>query len=83
MSKPQLHVTIKSPDTVLYSGDAVILSSENTVGKFDILPNHSNFISLITTEVTLVNLNKKTQNFLFTAGVIKCKDNEISIFIGI
>ncbi|MEX0895402.1 MAG: hypothetical protein WDZ94_00510 [Patescibacteria group bacterium] len=83
MQLSQLRITINSPEAVLFEGEAVSVTSENTIGTFDILPNHTNFISIISNSLTLVRQNKKTENFSFASGVIQCKNNVVTVYVGV
>lgn len=42
-----LNVKILSPTQTIYDGPALSVSSTNSSGKFDILPYHANFITLV------------------------------------
>jgi F0F1-type ATP synthase epsilon subunit len=53
MTQQVMTVTILSPETTLYEGTVVSLSCINKAGQFDILPFHSNFISLIYQSITV------------------------------
>jgi len=44
---------------VFFEGEAESVSSENQLGKFDVLPQHANFISLIFNEVIIVTPKKE------------------------
>jgi F0F1-type ATP synthase epsilon subunit len=68
---------------VFFEGDAEAVSSENQLGKFDILPYHSNFISLIFNELIIITPKKERIVYRFEKGVIKVKKNEVTIFLGL
>ena len=40
-----------TPKQTLFEGDAVSISSVNSQGKFDILAQHANFITLVETRI--------------------------------
>ncbi len=42
-----IRVRARSREEVTFEGEALALTSVNDKGKFDVLPNHANFISLI------------------------------------
>lgn len=46
-NKPKLTVSILSPQQILYQGPALSVSSKNSSGKFDILPEHANMVTFI------------------------------------
>lgn len=66
-----------------YRGSAVAISSLNKVGKFDILPKHTNFISIISKRLTVHLLDKKTIDYEFRRGVIEVSDNLVKVFLGL
>lgn len=90
MAKPkvseQINVTLFwSPNTgkAGYQGPAYAVSSENALGKFDVLPEHTNFISLIFNKLSIVTLGKRKIDFQFKRGVLEVSDNNVKIFLGI
>ncbi len=65
-----------------FQGKARAISSKNHLGKFDILPNHTNFISLIFDTLTLY-LPRGKINYKFKRGVLEVSDNKVRIFLGL
>ncbi len=47
MPSPTLHVRIISPQQLLLDTEASSISSKNSLGNFDILAQHANFITLV------------------------------------
>ena len=66
-----------------FSGEAWAVSSANKVGKFDILPHHSNFITQVFDNLTIHTLEKKDLNFKFARGVLEVSQDQVKIFLGI
>ena len=66
-----------------FQGSAAAISSENKVGKFDILPEHTNFISLIFNKLTIHTLDKKKLEYKFSRGVLEVSENQVRVFLGI
>lgn len=91
MSKPAiqptdqtLKVKILSPNKTYFDGDAKSLSATNNVGKFDILPEHHNFISLLTTGDIVVKLpNNQEKSFTVSGGLLRIKSNVLTVFLDI
>src|SRR5262245_45217339 len=77
----KIHVLVRNRTRVLFDADVRSLSSHNDTGKFDILPEHSNFISLITSPLILRAVDGKTHEIPFTKGMLKVKDNTIHCYI--
>ena len=78
----QLSITIKNSEKTLFEGAAFAVSSVSNVGKFDVLPTHANFIALIKESVTIHWENQKPQIIPIEAGVIKVKENNVKIILG-
>lgn len=85
MDKLQLSITIKDSEKTIFDGFARAVSSISNVGKFDVLPNHANFIALIQEQITVYDLdpNKKPQIVPVEEGVMKVKENEIKVILGV
>ena len=66
-----------------YQGKVAAVSSENKVGKFDILPGHTNFISLIFNKLTVHTLTKKKVDYAFKRGVLEVSENSVKVFLGL
>ncbi len=81
MATQTLHVRIISPQKILYEGDALSVSSKNSAGKFDILAEHVNFITLIENNPIIVHLpEKKVLNFNFPLSIIYTAKNAVNIY---
>lgn len=79
----QLQVKIVNAAGVLYEGPAASISSINNTGPFDILPLHTNFISLIKEKVTLRLKDGSNREFaLDDVGLIRNRANVVNIFLG-
>lgn len=66
-----------------FEGKAEAVSSQNQLGKFDILPGHANFITFIFQELTLYFKNKEKISFRFERGILEVSENEVNIFLGV
>lgn len=82
-SNSLLNVEVLDPGHILFKGSAQAISSTNPQGNFDILPNHSHFISLIKKQVVILLQNGKTKKFEIDQGVIRCFDNNVEIYVGL
>lgn len=68
---------------VFYQGEAQSISSQNQLGKFDVLPKHTNFITLIFDELTIVTLKGEKITYHFKRGVLEVTKNKVNIFLGL
>lgn len=81
MSNPTLHVRILSPQQLILDSEATSVSSKNSEGPFDILPQHANFITLIENSPIKVRLpDKKSLSFTFPTAIILVKENNVDIY---
>jgi F0F1-type ATP synthase epsilon subunit len=79
----QLSVVIKKPQRIEFKGVAKAITSVNSKGKFDVLPYHENFISLIKDSVTVHLDDKNIKTYDLKNGVLKVNGNTVTILIGI
>lgn len=66
-----------------FKGEAEAVSSQNQLGKFDILPQHTNFITLIFDNLTIHTPDKEKISYKFKRGVLEVSDNKVNIFLGV
>ena len=80
-SPMKIRVTVRNRTQVVFDGEVKSVSSKNDTGIFDILPEHSNFISLISSPLIVRKLDGQKQEIPFKNGIIKVKDNAIHCYI--
>ena len=78
-----LQISILSPDKAVYLGWAEAVTCKNEKGEFDILPLHSNFISLIDDYITIHLQGGKTLRMNIGRGLLKAIENKIMILLNI
>lgn len=84
MPNPLLNIKIISRKEDLELGECLSLSSVNSRGKFDILPEHANFITLIKDHPITVRLkDNSSQTFNFPTAIIHTQDNLVKIYTDI
>jgi len=66
-----------------FKGKATVVSSENRLGKFDILPQHINFATLIFNFLTIETPEKEKITHNFKRGVLLVKENRVTVFLGV
>lgn len=85
MPTDTLHIRIISPQKLIHEGKAYAVSSENSKGKFDILPSHANFVTLIENHPILIRPTEKAPKtqiiaFNFSLAVISVAENYVNIY---
>ena len=78
-----LSVTVKGPIKQEFQGEAISVTSLNKVGKFDVLPFHANFITLIREYVIIEQQDKKKITFPLQSGIMKVFEDKVNILIGV
>lgn len=81
--KNSIKVTILNAESVLYDKEAAALTSFNDEGKFDILPYHANFISIIKKSIIVHEVNGSEKEFSLEVAVLKAYENTIQVYLGI
>lgn len=80
----ELHVKISSPEKELFNGVAYSISSVNSTGKFDILPGHANFITVIeNSPIILRQKNGAKQDFTYPMAILSVASNQVNIYTNI
>ncbi len=78
----EIYIRVASPEKVIWEGEAFAVSSKNSQGKFDILPQHTIFLTIVEDHpIKISNQKKKTlQEFKFKKAVVYNRNNEVSIY---
>ena len=78
----KIHVTVRNRTKVLFDDDAKSITSKNDTGEFDVLPEHSNFISLISNPVIIRSLDGQKHEITFSSnGLMKVKDGNVHCYV--
>jgi len=81
MANLTLNVRIISPKEDLFNGTALSVSSENSSGKFDILPQHANFITLIQNSPIVIRTGEgKDLSYNFPLAIVHTAENQVRIY---
>ncbi len=80
---PTFKTLIMNTEKILYDGEANSVTSENDTAKFDILPGHTNFISIIKNYLILVTNTGETKKFELEQGIVMVYKNVVKIYLGI
>lgn len=77
-----LNVRIVSPRESVFEGPALSVSSVNSVGPFDILPEHAKFVTLVENKPLVLRLpSKEKKEFSFTLAIIHVHENRVDVYI--
>jgi F0F1-type ATP synthase epsilon subunit len=77
-----LKIKISSPGKVIWEGEAFSVSSKNSQGKFDILPHHANFLTIVEDQPLKISNQKRQvlQEFRFPRALIYNRNNQVAVY---
>ncbi|MFW8746144.1 hypothetical protein ACOI9R_39015, partial [Mesorhizobium japonicum] len=81
VTNTQLKVIARAPFHVYYEGLAQTVSAENSVGKFDILPGHADFFSVMMPCEVVIETDNNTINFTISGGIVGVREDEVMLFV--
>lgn len=77
----EMNVIARAPFHLYYEGPAESVTAINAVGKFDVLPGHADFFSMLDAgEVVIVTASDQVV-FNVHNGIITVRDNEVMLFV--
>jgi len=79
----ELTVRIETPESVVWEGHASAVSSKNSAGVFDILPDHTNLITLVEGAPITIVTSVGDKSFTFAKAVISVRENIVSVYADI
>ena len=74
-------VDIISPDSVIYSGEATLVSLPGSKGAFEILQNHAAIISTLEKGKIKIKNGEKEEFFEISGGLVECRKNQVNILV--
>lgn len=74
-----MQVDIITPDTVLFSGEASVVTLPGVNGAFQILNNHAPIISALAKGNVVVKNNEGEKTFAIQSGIVEVLKNKIVI----
>jgi len=76
-----ISIMIQSPDAIVWQGEALSLTSTNSEGDFDIMPDHARFMSIIeNVPIIIYKEGGEEQIFTFDSAVLFFEDNNAKIY---
>jgi len=76
-----LQVIARAPFHIYFEGEAQVISAENKVGPFDILPDHADFFSMLKPCEIKIETDEDTISFNTSNGIISVQNNEVLLFV--
>lgn len=76
-----IKVKVFSPQKILFEGQAKAISSKNSRGKFDILPGHANFITLIEkNNLEIYKEDGKIETIPLNEAIVLTQNNIVTVY---
>jgi len=82
-SNETLKVTVRDRRKIMFDGNVWSLSSINSVGEFDVLPEHANFVSLIKDKVIINKDSPNEKVFTIDSGLVSVDETGVNVYVGI
>jgi F0F1-type ATP synthase epsilon subunit len=83
MSDTLLSVVVRDENGEAFQGEVTSISSSNEKGPFDMLYEHTNFITLIREKLVLGLPSGQTKEFTLESGILRCFSSQVEIFLGV
>lgn len=74
-------VDIISPDNLIFSGEATLVSLPGSKGSFEILPNHAAIISTLEKGRVKVATSDGDKFFDVNGGLVEFRDNKLNVLV--
>lgn len=78
-----IDLRVRNRENLIFSGSVLSVTSFNVSGRFDILPNHANFISLIDKFLMYKELNGNQRELEIKNGLMRVIEGKVDVFLGI
>ena len=78
-----MHVKVYSPFKVYFDEAAESISAVNQTGPFDILPQHHNFMTLLSPCELSIRIAGKEQKIRISRGIMHVKADQVIVFLDV
>lgn len=76
-------VKVYSPFQVYYNNPAYSVTAVNGTGKFDILPGHKNFLTLLLPGEVIVRGKRDEEKLKIDRGIMHVHEDEVTVFLDV
>ena len=83
MSSDIFELEVQSRGGIIFKDKVVSITSFNETGKFDVLAEHANFISLITKSLIIRSEKGEVKKINFDNALIRVRQNRAEVYIGV
>lgn len=83
MADKTINLLMMTPERKIFEGQVLSISCQNELGKLDILPEHSNFMSMIEDEIFIRDLMGKEKKIPVEQAIIQVLKDMVVILMNI
>ena len=76
-----MNLEIVSPEKIIYSGKAEVVTLPGLSGSFTILNRHAPIVSVLKKGVVRYSINGKNEEMIINGGFVEMKKNNVSVCI--
>lgn len=82
-AEPSMQVKVYSPFRIYYDKQAQSISATNATGPFDVLPQHHNFLTLLTAGEIVIRTKDLEHKIRISRGVMHVKSDQVIVFLDV
>jgi F0F1-type ATP synthase epsilon subunit len=79
-TQDKLKVVVRRPTTLEWEGEAWGVSSNNKLGPFDVLPEHTQYVGMIS-DYVVVHRAEGDKRYTISTALMKVEDNVVEIWL--
>ena len=76
-------IQVRDRNGLLFDGDVRGVTSYNSKGMFDLLPVHSNFITILRKKLVLHKIDGSKQEINIDSAIMRVLLNNVEVFVGV
>lgn len=77
----KLHVTLRTPTSTLFDGEAQVLRLKTDLGRMEILPNHATLVGTILYSKVFIRHGDKEEKFIIRQGSVAVDGNKNAVVL--
>ena len=83
VSGKTMHLRVLTRGELVFEGDVKSLSSVNELGKFDVLVEHANFISMVRDYLIIREQGRADRELKISQGILRVVQDRANVYLGI
>ncbi len=78
-----IDIVVRDRQGIKFDGKAKAVTAFNDTGKFDILPHHANFITILRKKMTIHKSDGNIDEFNVENGIMRVTGDKIDVYLGV